>query len=73
MLAMLPMSSLLSNLAGQQVKTVDTEVVQRRGYPMHQFHPLPGAERHEPDTSVSGLVQVAELSELGSGAHIPGK
>ena len=71
LLAMLPVSPLLSNLTAQEVKKVDTEVVQSRGYPMHQFHPLPGAERTGNNSSGSGLGYIGELSEFSSGARLP--
>lgn len=67
-LALLPVSSVLSNASGQEPKTVETEIVQRKGYPMHQFHTLPGADRPVGYTHESRPEQIAELVDLDTRA-----
>lgn len=62
-LAFLPLSSLFSNLTAEQPKNIETEVVQRVGYRLHNFHPLPGAEKQDGCQRSAPLGQIAELDE----------
>lgn len=70
-LAFLPLSSLFSNLTAEQPKKIETEVVQRVGYRLHDFHPLPGAEKEDGYQHSAPLGQIAELDEgdAQTGSH----